>query len=190
METSRAVARPGFILGNGRGRVSVGYIPGHLQEKIGADAGKGIGQRARRLVPMQGDSNLRQGIPCVEPHCELLDRDASFTVSCKDGSRDGGRPPIQGQKRWMEVDAAARKQVKELLFEDFSVRYDDQEVRRQFFHRLDGRRVKRGRSQHRYPKTQCRLLYGGRARSAPAANRSVWRRQCRNHAQLAGKVLQ
>jgi len=37
--------------------------------------------------------------------------------------------------------AAARKQVKELLLEDFSVRYDHQEVGRQLLHRLDGRAI-------------------------------------------------
>ena len=76
-----------------------------LDDQGGAEVGKPLAERLRRVVRLDRDRSLEQDVALVHFGVHPHDRDSRRRVAAQDGPLYRGRTPVTGQDRGVYVDA-------------------------------------------------------------------------------------
>ncbi|CAN4049048.1 Lipoprotein, partial [Dysosmobacter welbionis] len=115
----------GCAVSDGRHRLAEGLCP---QVRQAHRQGLGV------LVRADGSLLLQDHVPCVQLLRHIHDGDAGSLLPVQDGPVDGGRPPILGQQRRVDVDRAVSGHLQNVLRQDAAVGRHHRQLRCQGLH--------------------------------------------------------
>ena len=122
------VGRERLFLRDGRGGIAVGVLPEHFHHETPAEIGQLVVHGGGGVVDADAERALEQHGARIKPALHAHDGDAREMVAVHDRPLDGGRAPVLGQERAVDVERPDGRDVQHGLGQDEAVGGDDQRV--------------------------------------------------------------